>query len=344
MKRLKFGTKDLNIKSDLLARIVTAAVGSPEMTREAISRSASVSLSSAGKLLSALDECSFTEVKYSRSLTVGSPSKRHVFRGGIWLLVLDLSSSVYAAHIVSCGEHTVITERHAYDPTLSFEGNLIALLSRIGLKISALPYSVSAICTVTADGCENHAAGLRGGVKYLPSQSDIDTVNAYCARFFGVMPSFSLTYSQALSCAEKYNLLCAHNSQGTAYIGLCESARAIYLRKGDSAIPLRVGELMIDGATLLRDVDISAIDSAKAAELIARLINHVSCAYPADGFVVEVELNRFPDISREVELILMSLELAVPQILYFDTKSPTAVLGASHELLTHLICSHLHGT
>lgn len=340
MKRLKFGTKELNIKSDSLERIVTSAVGCPMMTRESVSLAASVSLSSAGKLLSALDECAFTDLRYSRIDRSGPPAKGHVFHSDLWVLVLDLSSSVYAAHIFSRRENTVITEKHSYDPTLSFENNLIALLSRIGLKISSLPYSVSAICTVLSDNC---AEIQQSNAKYLPNDSDLATVNAYCARFFGLMPSFSLSYSQALSCAAKYNLLSARNGKSTAYIGLCESTKAIYLPSGAPAISLKINELMIDSRTLLRDVDIGSIDSSKAAELVARLINLMSCAYSVDGFAVEADLTRFPDIPRKLELILMSLELKIPPIEYYDSNCPNAVLGASYELISDLILAHIRG-
>ena len=343
MKRIRLGNKNLDIKSESLKRIVSATLACSEITRESVSNRASVSLSTAGKLLSALDECRFTELKYNRNKGIGSPSKQHVFSDDISVLILDLSSSVYTAYTVFGKVKRVICEKHIYDSSLSFENNIIVFLSNVGLQISKLNYSVSAICTVIADNPERISYTSDAAYAYIPRMQDLVTVNGYCARFFNAMPSLCLTNTEAITCAVRYNTFDISVKSSFSYIGISNSLNAFYLPKSASAISCNIDMLMIDNSTLFTDLAQRATTSADIAILIARCINFMSCAYKPDDFWVEIDLGRFSDIEKRVELFFRSAGLPLPHAHYVDIMPPATILGASLELMNDLICSHIKG-
>lgn len=343
MKRIKFGNKNLDVKSETVRHIISAALSCGDLTREEVSRRASVSLSSAGKVLSALDECRFTELKYNRNNRVGSPSKAHAFSLDLSVLVLDFSSPLYTAHIVFGKAVRVVSEKYLYNPAISFEDNVVVFLSNVGMRISRLDYSVSAVCTVIADNPDRILYVSDASAAYVPRSSDMSTVNAYCARFFSLMPSLCLTKSAALACAVRYDVLGATCEGNISFVGIADSIDAFYLPKSAPALICNIDRLMIDRSTLLSTFAQSATTSADMALLLSRCLNFMGCAFATDEFLIEIDRSRFPDIEKRVELIFKSVELTPPRIHYFDREPSAAILGASLELICALITSHIRG-
>ena len=343
MKRYRFGNKNLDVKSETLKHIISATLSCGDITREAVSRHASVSLSTAGKVLSALDECRFTELKYVRDNRVGPPSKSHAFSLDLSVMVLDFSSSLYTAYIVFGKAQRVILEEYRYNPSISFEDNVVVFLSNVALKNSKLDYSVSAICSVIADDPQRISYATDVDAAYIPRRSDMSTVNGYCARFFKIVPPLCLTKSEALTCAVRYNIFDLPVGSDVSYVGISESVNAYHLPHSSHAIPCNIDRLMIDNSTILSAFTQKATTSGDMAYLITRCLNFMSCAYDTDAFLVEIDRAKFPDIEKRVELFFKSAELSVPRIHYIDSEPPSAILGASFELFSALIASHIRG-
>ena len=343
MKRIKFGNKNLDIKNETIRHVISAALSCPDITREAVSRRASVSLATAGKVLSALDDCRFTELKYIRDNRIGSPSKSHVLCPDLSVLVLDLSSSLYTAHIVFGKARRVISEKYKYNPAISFEDNVVVFLSNVGKRISKLDYSVSDICTVISDTPDRILYTSDATAAYVPRSSDLSTLNGYCARFFGLMPSLSLTKSEAIACAVRYDVLDTPHEKELSYVSISDCIDAFYLPKSAPPVNCNVDRLMIDSSTLLSDFTQRANSSPDMALILSRCLNFMGCAFSTDEFWVEIDHSRFSDIGKRVELFFKSVELTAPHIHYLDSEPPAAVLGASIEILCSLITSRIRG-
>ena len=345
MKKLKFGSKKLNIKSEALCRLIDTVLACDEISRASVSKSASVSLATAGKLLSAMDECRFTDRIYKRADGSGSPSKLHIIHNDISVLVLDLSSYAYST-TVSLGKiYNVIFEKHIYDPKLSFEGNLLVFLSKVGMQISRLPYSVSAICTIIADDPERVLRTSLSSACYPVSQADVAVVNHTCAQLFGIMPILNLTLSQALTCAARYGIInCGGVRANLSYIRFGESFDAIYLPAKSAPVSCRLDSLVIDESNRLSTLIEAASSSYDLAYLLMRSVNFMDCAYPTDTFFVEYDLNGLGDaIQDRIARSFKAIGVPAPQIEYLSNNPPAASLGASVAALSSFIKAHITG-
>lgn len=345
MKRLKFPSKQLNIKNEALNRMIDTALACDEITRTTVSQSASVSLATAGKLLSALDECRFTNKIYKKEDGCGSPSRLHVIREDISVLVLDLSSYSYSATISLGKINKVIFDKHPYDPTLSFESNLIVFLSKIGMETSKLPFPVSAICTIIADDPERILRTSHTSACYAVTSVDVAMVNHTCAQLFGIMPILNLTLSQALNSAAKYGII-GYGGVGAniSYIRYGDSFDSIYLPHKSAPVSFKFDRVVIDESKRFSTLAENAGSSYDRAYLLMRSINLMDCAYPTDTFFVEYDLDSIGEgVQDYVSRLFKASDIPLPQIQYLSNQPSVASLGASVASLSSFIKAYITG-
>ncbi len=345
MKRLKFGNKKLNIKTEALNRLIDTSLTCDEITRASVSKSASVSLATAGKLLTAMDECRFTDRIYKRDGGNGSPSKLHVIRDDISVLVLDLSSYSYSATVSLGNTKKVIFEKYTYGPELSFESNLLVFLSKIGMQISKLPYSVSAICTIIADDPERVLRTSHSSACYAVSCADVAVVNHTCAQLFGTMPILNLTLSQALTCAARYGIIsCGGVRANLSYIRFGDSFDATYLPSKSAPVTFRFDRIILDEGKHFSTLAEAASSNYDLAYLIMRSINFMDCAYPTDSFFVEYDIDSLGEgIQDYISRSFKASDVFLPQIQYLSSHPSAASLGASVAALSSFIKAHITG-
>ena len=343
MKRLKLESKTLNIKDDSLRRLIDSALSLKEMTRASVAKCGNVSLASAGKLLSALDECRITGLEYKRNNSAGSPSKVHVFRSEISTLVLDFSSPVYSASIISGKNKKFISDRYSPDPSLSFEGNATVFLSKIGQRMSLLPYSASSVCTIIADSPESTLQISSHASAHLPELYDMDIVNDLCAQFFGAMPTICLTHSQAIKCALKYDVFePTIKGDSISHIRISDTLSATHLPRHGSPSALKLNKLMINGENLSSRFS-KVQDTDELANVISILISLIDCAHESDFIIIEYDSDRFGGIEERIAQIFRAARIPLPPIAYFDLCPPAAVIGAATEALSSLIKAQIKG-
>lgn len=343
MKRLKLGSKTLNIRSESLKKMIDSALSLKEMTRVSVAKCGKVSLATAGKLLSALDECRITELEYKRDNGAGSPAKIHVFRGEISTLVLDFSSHVYSASIISGKDQKLISENYSPDPSLSFEGNATVFLSKIGQRMSLLPYSASSVCTIIADSPESAPPISSNASTYLPELYDMDIVNDLCAQFFGAMPTICLTNSQAIKCALKYDVFEPHIiGESISHIRISDTLAATHLPRHGSPLSLKLDKLMINGESLSSLLPKSQ-DTDELANVISHLISLIDCAHESDVIIIEYDSDRLGSIEEHITQIFRAARISMPHIAYFDLCPQAAVIGGSTEALSLLIKAQVKG-
>ena len=343
MKRLKLGNKTLNIKSDSLQRLIDSALSSPHLTRSAIAKSASVSLATAGKLLSALDECAFTELKYKIDDGASYPSKLHVFRREISILVLDFSSYKYSATIVYGKGEKASCFSHTPDQNLSFEGNATVFLSKIGKELSLLPYCPISICTIVADDPQNMVKTASTPSSYLPQAKDMAIVNDICIRFFATIPALCLTYSQAIKCALKYDIFqLTIRDKSVSHIRLSDTLEATHLPSHSSPAPIKLNKLIINGKRFPSAWE-RAQDVDEAAYLLAHVISLIDCTHDNGFILMEYDSNRFGGIEERIDHIFKATNTPLPAIAYYDLKPQGATLGAAAAALSALIAFKIKG-
>ena len=325
--------------------MIDTALACEEITRTTVSQSASVSLSTAGKLLTALDECRFTNKIYKREDGCGSPSKLHVIREDISVLVLDLSSYSYSATI-SCGKvNKVIFEKYAYDPALSFESNLLVFLSKIGMKISKLSFSVSAICTIIADDPERLLRTSHASACYAVTCADVSVVNHTCAQLFGIAPILNLNLSQAIHCAANYGIISYRDMRANlSYIRFGDSFDSIYLPYKSAPVYYKFDRIILDDGKRFSTLAETASSSYDLAYLLMRSINLMDCAYPTDTFFVEYDIDCIGDgVQDYISRFFRASDITLPQIQYLGNNPSAASLGASVAALSSLIKAHITG-
>ncbi len=342
MKRLKFATQTLNIKEESLHRIIDAAVSSKSITREDVRRNVGVSLATAGKLLSALDECGFTKTAFDRLGERNGHEKIHIFASDISVLVLDFSSYKYSASIIFERGKRVINETYTYDPSVSFENNVLIFLSSVGKKVSALEYSVSSICTILADDPENAIRTSVATASYLPRVTDLQIIDGICYKFFK-LNTVRITLSDAIRCASKYGYADQRKLGNVSYIRLFDSFSAFYLPKKQSAIAFRSDKLLCDGIPF-SDILSNTELSRDLAKLLMRVANIMDCAYPTDSFLIEYDRSAFDEKLEEYfYLSFKAAEIPIPYVEFWSCNASPSHLGASAFALSELIKKHALG-
>ena len=343
MKRLKLGNKTINIKGDSLRRLIDSALAAKDLTRASVAESGSVSLATAGKLLSALDECRFTRLEYKRDEGIGSPSKAHVFREEVSALVLDFSSPTYSAAVISGKDQKLISELYAPDPSLSFEGNATVFLSKIGKRMSLMTYSASSACTIISDHPEGTVKIASSATSYLPDAYDMEIVNEICTQFFGMMPAMCLTHSQAVKCALKYDVFePSLIGKSISHIRLSDTLEATHLPCHSASFPLKLDKLMINGESLSA-LFFKSQDLDSFSLVLSHLISLMNCAYESDVIIIEYDSDRFGNVEERISQIFRAASIQEPTLAYFDLTPPAATLGAAYAALSALIASKING-
>ena len=120
MKRLKFSTTTSNIKEESLHKLIDAAIGCPDITRSQLSRASSVSLTTAGKLLAAMDSCGFTHLAFDRAGDRDGHEKLHIISPDLAILILDFSMQKYIASIIFNRGERIVRKEHYFDSSISF--------------------------------------------------------------------------------------------------------------------------------------------------------------------------------------------------------------------------------
>ena len=275
MNRYKFSKATLRIKSDLLSKMIDSCVSCREMTRGEISSLSSVSEMTAGKLLSALDTCRFTNLTYKRNRDGGSPTKLHVFSDMLSTLIVDASQSGFSYSLINGVGECKLFEEHLFDSTVNFNENFRGFLSKTAAELTKRKAAVSAVGVILSEGASSDLFQNR------------DAISDFVASFFGISPSLCVTEADALAFAVKYkvNGLCDENK--TAYIRISEQPFAACFFDGKTVSLPQIGNLMLSDSTTVSDMLENASGEKDMGRILARIVNFTYCAFSPGKIIIE---------------------------------------------------------
>lgn len=339
MKRYKFQKKIINIKNESLDRMIEACVALPQLTRASVSDYANVSLVTAGKILTAMDECRFTKTVYKYPEN-GRPYKLHVINEDLTTAILDLSSADLSMSIIRGGGNTFFYKKYGYSPDASLRDSIRAVLTRACLDARSLDIGVSALCVILADN-DDGAVDLFNS-HGAPTLSDKNEISSVIASVFGTVPLIQMSFSEALSEAVRFNRLPELKSKNTAYIYVGCDIKICYLPQGGDPINCRPKDLLLTDDSTLSDALERVASPLEMAKILARAVNFAYCAFNARGYVIEYDTMKFGSRALgEIKRSFAILPRELPEIVVRDHRSGAHLSGAAAAAACSFIKLHI---
>ena len=335
MNRYKFSTKNLNIKTDLLSKLIDSCLGCREMTRSEVSQLSCVSETTAGKLLSALDECRFTSLTYKRNPDGGSPQKLHSLSDNLSSLVIDLSKKTFSYSLIVGSGECKLYESRPFDPTVNGKENLTAFLSRVGAAVAEKKVAVSTVSVIVADESSS-----------LPTLFKVrEEICNFIAAFFGISPTLCIDRKESLAFAIKYNRI-NQNIESTriAYILISDTPTAIFFPKSGDPITCSLESLMLTDRITAAEMLESATDENDVSHVLARISNLINCAYSPDSIIIEYEGIRIgAKTLSQIKNIFALTNSPLPELSISKCAPGLAHYGAAAASNAILIKKHIKG-
>ncbi len=321
MKKYRFLKKALNIKQESLGKMIDACIALPESDRASVSQYSGVSLVTAGKLLSALDECRFTKTVYKHP-EGGRPIKIHRINDDLTATVIDLSSPYCSVSVIKSDGAAVFYKRYNYPTGIALKEGILAALSRACLEIKDLDLTVSAICTILADD----TCGTRAAL----TLRDKDWLEVTVATIFGIAPTAQLTFSEALTSALRYGRMPTAAQTNVAYICIGDVVKLCFLPESSSPVICKPQDLLISDVLTVTDALDEMISPSDFAKLLSRVVNLAHCAFSPQEYLIEYDGTKFGGKAHyEIKRSFAMLSKEAPTIYTRDHRSSVAHLGAA---------------
>ena len=331
MKKYKFLKKTINVKSESLEKMIDACISLPEPTRATVSQYASVSLVTAGKLLTALDECRFSQTVYKYTDS-GRSIKIHKINDKLTATVIDLSSPYCSVSVIRGDGSIIFYQKYDYPTGVSMKEGVLAALSRVCLEIKSLDLPVSAICTILADEEDGAAASS------VLRPRDKDWLESIIGKLFGITPTAQLTLCEALTSAAKFCRLPTAQNKSMAYIHTGGDVKLYVLPKNNSPVICRPCDLMISDRMTLSDALEEMNSPSSFAKLLARVVNLAHSAFSPQEYVIEYDSAKFGGKAlHEINKSFALLAREAPVIYSRDHRSSVTHLGAAAKATSEFI-------
>lgn len=339
MKRYKFEKKSLHVSRELIDKMTDACLTVPNITRATISEKAGVSLVTAGKFLTAMDECKFTYKKWHFS--EGSrPSYCHTLNEALSILVIDASSQSFSMSIIRGGSECRFFEQYDYDSSISFADNLNLFLSRIGANVVKQPFGISAICILISD--EKISDSLRLSSICAATEKDISTIESAVVRFFGIKPILCLKASEAISSALKHNAVDTASNLTTAHIYVGKGLSLSLYSSDDSPCACNIQNLLISGTDTLADLHRQMLSEDDLGKILYKLVNFADCAFSPEKYIIEYDTVKFGSTAlKYIKRAFAATGKPLPDITAINHSASLAVLGAATSAAAKLIKLHI---
>ena len=339
MKRYKFEKKSLHISRELIDKMTNACLTVPRITRSAIAEKAGVSLVTAGKLLSAMDECRFTYKKWYFSENT-RPSYCHIFNEALSILVIDTSTRGFSMSIVRGGSECRFFEQYDYDTGVTFSDNLNLFFSRIGSLAVKQPFGISAICILISD--EKPASSLSITSLCAATESDVPVLDAAVSRFFGIKPLLFIKSSEAISSALKHNAI--DNAA-------CDKLAHIYVGKGlslsvysgnEPVSTCNISNLLTNGIDTVADMHRQMLSEDDLGKMLYKIVNFADCAFSPSKYVIEYDVTKFGSTAlKHIKRSFAAIGKPLPEITSINHSAGLAVSGAATLAAAELIKLHI---
>ncbi len=285
MPKIVFKSTRLDIKRDLLDRIIDGYLSDGSITRAHVAKNCNVSKTSSGKVASALAECGFMIEKVYADK--GERPSIHLFpTENFNIMLIDLSCSRFSLSVVSTANQALFEEGYIYNTEISYEDNLNVFLSRCGYSLHKASKSYAAICVIYSDLPQSHRSLLLQGQVHLPSIHDKEKTFKIIHSVFRRYPDNFIGISEAVRAAAYYGLF-----PGTEYkYGIS------YIFAGSYLCALNASSTSIHhcdaGALIIGNTTVSNIMNKKLLpeELVTLLTacsNLMQCTFPSSPIVID---------------------------------------------------------
>ena len=340
MKAYRFGKAELGVSPQLLEVLVYASMSDKTITRSSLSERTGVSLPTAGKVLSTMENCKYMSARLYSPAGGGKPCNHYSLNEALSILVLDLSSDIYSMSIISGYDKCSFYECYAFDPTVGYFDNLTEFLSRYGKFASRYSSGINEICVICDEG---RKPDLYSGYSALSmhNKSMVKETLDTGQRIFGKEPNCVIGANAAIREALNY----AHDGipkGSTAYLYIGSTLEGLFCPREGALTPCHPEELMLNGNSTLGDALREAATEEEFSVILSHAVNLMHCAFSPDAYVIESEDIKFTEIF--LHNIKRSFALAgkpLPEIFAFRKAPGLAVLGAAKLSAVRSVLSHI---
>ncbi|MBQ7829256.1 MAG: hypothetical protein IJ345_03195 [Clostridia bacterium] len=339
MKRYKFEKKSLHVSRELIDKMTDACLTVPKITRAAISESAGVSLVTAGKFLTAMDECKFTYKKWHFPED-SRPSYCHTVNEALSILVIDTSSPSFSMSIVRGRSECRFYEQYDYDTSITFGDNLNLFLSRIGANAVRQPFGISAICILISD--EKPTRELNITNICAATESDIPAIESATARFFGIKPLLFIKSSEAIASAIRHHTIKAESGDKLAHIYVGKGLSLSIYSDCEPICTCNIKNLLISGTDTLADLHRQMLSEDDLGKMLYKIVNFADCAFSPNKYVIEYDVTKFASIAlKYIKRAFAAAGKPLPEITSINHSAGLAVSGAATLAAAELIKIHI---
>lgn len=341
MKSYKFGNTQLNLKPDLISKLIDTSIICREFTHKDIIENAGTTSSAANKLLSALNECKFTYLKNDRLSK--ARDRIHTFSDTLSVLVIDLSMPQYSMSITRGHSGCQFYKTYSYNPLLSLYENVFSFLSAEAEQVKKQSFGIAAICVIYADNKDRDLSAFSSLSGQLPYEADLAKIDSIIASIYGFLPTLQLKNSQAIENALKYRLINENikdNSTTYIYIGASISV-AHFPMRGDPII-CDVKNLLINQRETVSDMFCRHISSEGLGSILYRILNFTHCAYSSEQYIIEYDSLKFDARTlKELKKAFVICGDSLPEIIASSHSPGITHLGATAATFSEIIKKHI---
>ena len=329
MPKSKYNHRSVNIKGDLLDKLVLAHLVKLPTTRAAVADRCNVSKTTAGKVATALFECRFVTQKLCQQSN-GRAAQHLTLRKVVSAMVIDLSRPRYAMIITNAYGECSFERYHNFDAKLSYEDNLTTFLSRCGYEARLAGHRPDAICVVYSGATDNGHTVCSSLSAYLPSAQDKDKTLRIVGSVFGRRPTIYASLSEIISASVDLEIVPSGNRRlGASYLFIGTYPEAFNVL-GDTVTRCDAGSVLLDSRSVGMAMENRLIQS-EFEDVLVRLVNMMSCAFCPSVIIIQSDIYRIDQNT----LSSVSRRLAEGGILCPDiVNSKTVILEAAARLAT----------
>jgi hypothetical protein len=297
------------------------------------------SLSSVGKVASALVESGFMSERLYSVKSGCRPQNHLTLNDHCKIMVLDLSRITFTIHVISGESKCVFSDRHLYDPNVSFDDNLYLFLSRSGLKIKQRNISINSVCIIYADKDSTYAGDTYTPSFRLPTVDESFKVDQVISSIFKAKALVHMSVSDSIAQAIRFGLIDAVDAPyGVSYIFAGNHISAFHVSEDGQTTIFNVSELLLNDSEKASSVLSGAANLQMFCNTSFRLANIMCCVFRSQTVIIEsdkFECNAatMHDISKRFAMC----GIMPPRILNISHDIPLRTLGAARATLLAFI-------
>jgi hypothetical protein len=339
MKRPLFVKIKTDIKRPLLDIIVSSFLTARIDTRDKARKMSGASLSSVGKVASALVDSGFMNERLYSVKSGCRPQNHLTLNDDCKIMVLDISKASFTIHIISGESKCIFSDRYSCDHNTLFEDNLHVFLSRSGLKIKQRGITVNAVCIIYADNDSSYLSGSYSESLRLPTVNESFRTDQVISSIFKSHALVHISVSDSVAAAIKFGLIDnADSVYGVSYIFAGNHISAFHINGDGHVTTVKASELLLNDTDTASAVLSSASNLKMFCDTSFRLANIMCCVFSSQTVIIEsdkfkCDASTMHGISKRFAMC----GIMPPRIINVSNDVPIRTLGAARATLLAII-------